>query len=95
MTIRNIITASAMVAVLGLAGGSAYADGDVPADQYDQGFTVPADANYPGTVFIYNGDSDVNEGDQTTFGLELSVLPKHLWCTKWSNSGTCWVRPSS
>ncbi len=79
MTIRNIITSAAMVAVLGLAGGSAYADGDVPADQYDQGFTVAADANYPGTVFIYDGDSSLNEGDATTFGLELAVLPKKDW----------------
>ena len=78
MFIRNIITASAMVAILGLAGGSAYAnDSDSHVD--DQGFTVSADANYPGTMFVYNGDSDINQGDATTFGRELTVLPKHLW----------------
>ena len=77
MTIRNIITSAAMVAVLGLAGGSAYAtDSD---SHVDEGFTASADANYPGTVFAYNGDSDVNEGTATTFGIEMAVLPKGLW----------------
>ncbi len=60
MTIRNIITSAAMVAALGLAGGSAYAD-DSHVD--DQDFTVSADANYPGTVFVYNGDVDVDFGE--------------------------------
>ena len=78
MTIRNIITSAAMVAVLGLAGGSAYAnDSDSHID--DQGFTVSADANYPGTVFVYNGDSDVNEGDLlSTDGFEQASLPKEI-----------------
>ena len=94
MTIRNIITAAAMVAVLGLAGGSAYAnDSDSHVD--DKSFNVSANANYPGTVFAYNEDSDINEGDATTFGLELAVLPKHLWCTIWAPSGQCWVKPTS
>ncbi len=93
MTIRNIITAAAMVAVLGLAGGWAYAnDSDSHVD--DQGLTVSADANYPGTVFVYNGDSDINEGDFTK-GIQLAVLPKHLWCTIWAPSGQCWVKSSS
>ncbi len=92
MTIRNIITAAAMVAVLGLAGGSAYAnDSD---SHIDEGFTASADANYPGTVFVYNGDSDINEGDFTA-GVQLAVLPEHLWCTIWAPSGQCWVKPSS
>ena len=78
MTIRNIITSAAMVAALGLAGGSAYADN---SDSYvdDQGFTMSADANYPGTVFVYNGDSDVNEGEiLPTDGLEQASLLKHI-----------------
>ena len=75
MTIRNIITAAAMVAVLGLAGGSAYAnDSDSHVD--DQGFTVSAEANYPGTVFVYNGDSDVTEGDSLKITTEQAAL---LW----------------
>ena len=93
MTIRNIITSAAMVAVLGLAGGSAYAnDSDSHID--DQGFTVSADANYPGNAFVYNGDSDVNEGNAETFGRERAVLPKHLWCTIHS-SYSCKVKSSS
>ena len=78
MTIRNILTSAAMVAVLGLAGGSAYAnDSDSHVD--DQGFTVSADANYPGTVFVYNGEADVNEGDiLSTDGFEQASLPKHI-----------------
>ena len=77
MTIRKIITSAAMVAVLGLAGGSAYAN-DEDSHVDDQGFTVSADANYPGTVFVYNGDSDVNEGDALTGGFEQALLPQHL-----------------
>ena len=78
MTIRNIITAAAMVAVLGLAGGSAYAN-DEDSHVDDQGFTVSADANYPGTVFVYNGEADVNEGDiLSTDGFEQASLPKHI-----------------
>ena len=78
MTIRNILTSAAMVAVLGLAGGSAYAnDSDSHVD--DQGFTVSADANYPGTVFVYNGEADVNEGDiLSTDDFEQASLPKHI-----------------
>ena len=78
MTIRNILTSAAMVAVLGLAAGSAYAnDSDSHVD--DQGFTVSADANYPGTVFVYNGEADVNEGDiLSTDGFEQASLPKHI-----------------
>ena len=93
MTIRKIITSAAMVAVLGLAGGSAYAN-DEDSHVDDQGFTVSADANYPGTVFVYNEDSDIDNGD-FTMGVQLAVLPKHLWCTKWAASGQCWVRPTS
>ena len=78
MTIRNIITAAAMVAVLGLAGGSAYAN-DEDSHVDDQGFTVSADANYPGTVFVYNGDSDVDEGEiLSTDGFEVARLPQHI-----------------
>ena len=77
MTIRNIITSAAMVAVLGLASGSVYAnDSDSHVD--DQGFTMSADANYPGTVFVYNGDSDVNEGDILTGGSEQANLAQHI-----------------
>ncbi len=75
MTIRNILTSAAMVAVLGLAAGSAYADDS----HVDEGFTASANANYPGTVFVYNGDSDVNEGDiLSTDGFEQASLPKHI-----------------
>ncbi len=78
MIIRNILTSAALVAVLGLAGGSAYAnDSDSHVD--DQGFTVSADANYPGTVFVYSGEADVNEGDiLSTDGFEQASLPKHI-----------------
>ena len=78
MTIRNILTSAAMVAVLGLAGGSAYADNsDSHVD--NQGFTVSADANYPGNVFVYNGDSDVNEGDiLSADGFDLADLAQHI-----------------
>ncbi len=81
MTIRNIITSAAIAAFLGLAGGSAYANNsDSHVD--DQGFTVSADANYPGTLFVYNGDSDVNEGDiLSTDGFEQASLPKHIFET--------------
>ncbi len=76
MTIRNIITAAAMVAVLGLAGGSAYAD-DSHFD--DQANTVSADANTTGTVFVYNGDSDIDEGEiLSTDGFEMALLPQHF-----------------
>jgi len=62
MFIRNIITTSALVVLLGLTGGSAYAqDDDSHLD--DRGFAVAADANYPGTVFVYENDFDVDEGD--------------------------------
>ena len=75
MTIRNILTSAAMVAVLGLAAGSAYADDS----KMDEGFTASANANYPGTVFVYNGDSDVNEGDRlSTDGFQQASLPKHI-----------------
>ncbi len=74
MTIRNIITSAAMVAVLGLAAGSAYADDS----KMDEGFTASANANYPGTVFVYNGDSDVNEGDILTGGSEQASLAQHI-----------------
>ena len=74
MTIRNIITAAAMVAVLGLAGGSAYANDS----HIEEGFTASADANYTGTVFVYNGDSDVDEGEILTGGFEKARLPEHL-----------------
>ncbi len=44
MTIRNIITSAAIVAALGLAGGSAYADdSDGHLEDYD--FAVSANAN--------------------------------------------------
>ena len=75
MTIRNIITSAAMVAVLGLAAGSAYANDS----KIDEGFTASANANYPGTVFVYNEDSDVNEGDiLSTDGSEQASLPMHI-----------------
>ena len=76
MTIRNIITSAAMVAVLGLAGGSAYAnDSDSHVD--DQGFTVSADANSTGTAFVYNSDSDVDFGEiRSTAGFEQARLPE-------------------
>ena len=67
-----------MVAVLGLAAGSAHAF-DEDSHVEDQGFAVSADANYPGTVFVYNEDSDVNEGDiLSTDGFEQARLPKEI-----------------
>ena len=60
MTIRNIITSAAIAAFLGLAGGSAYA---FNTDSHnEEGFIVSANANHPGTEFLYMGDSDVDEG---------------------------------
>ncbi len=78
MFIRNIITTSALVVLLGLSGGSAYAtDSDSHLD--DKGFTVSATANYPGTVFVYNNDSDVNEDDiQSMDKYESSNVPDHI-----------------
>ena len=78
MFIRNIITTSALVVLLGLSGGSAYAtDDDSHLD--DRGFTVAADANYPGTVFVYENDFDVNEGDILSADkYEESRLPDHI-----------------
>ncbi len=84
MTIRKIITAAAIASFLGLAGGSAYAADSLYANDSDdnvddQGFAVAVDANYPGTVFVYNEDSDVNEGDiLSTDGSELALLPQHI-----------------
>jgi len=78
MTIRNIITTSALVVLLGLSGGSAYA---FHADSHveDEGFTVAANANYPGTVFVYENDFDVYEGDiLSTDGYEEPILPAHI-----------------
>ena len=77
MTIRNIITSAAIAAFLGLAGGSAYAD---DSDSHiDEVFPVAANANYPGTVFVYNGDSDIDEGEiLSTDGFEKARLPEHL-----------------
>ena len=75
MTIRNILTSAAMVAVLGLAGGSVNANDS----QIEEGFTASADANYPGTVFVYNGDSDVNEADLlSTVGSEQASLSQDI-----------------
>ena len=78
MIIRNIITSAAVAAFLGLAGGSAYAfNNDSHVD--DQGFTVSASANYLGTVFVYMGDSDIDEGEVlSTDGFEKARLPEHL-----------------
>ncbi len=78
MFIRNIITTSALVVLLGLSAGPAYAtDDDSHLD--DRGFTVAANANYPGTVFVYDNDSDVNEGDiLSTDGSEVSRLADHI-----------------
>ncbi len=78
MTISKIITSAAMVAVLGLAGGSAYAQ-DVDSHINDEGFTVAANANTTGTVFVHTGDSDVDEGEIfSTDGFEVANLPEHI-----------------
>ena len=78
MFIRNIITSAAIAAFLGLAGGSAYAD-DSDSHINDEGFTGSADANYSGTVFVYNGDSDVDFGEiLSTNGSEKARLPEAL-----------------
>jgi|APSaa5957512535_1039671.scaffolds.fasta_scaffold185961_2 hypothetical protein len=78
MTIRSIITSAAIVAALGFASGSAFAD---HADSHinDQGFAVPADANYPGTTFEYLNDADVFEGEVlVTDAVEVTQLPQHI-----------------
>ena len=78
MFIRNIITTSALVVLLGLTGGSAYAD-DNENHVDDRGFAVAANANYPGTVFVYENDFDVNEGDILSMDkYEESRLPEHI-----------------
>ena len=78
MTIRNIITAAAMVAVLGLAGGSAYADGHDDA-LVENAFIASADANYPGTVFVYEGDNAGHDGEiLSTDGFEQTRLPQDI-----------------
>ena len=78
MKIRNIITTSALVVLLGLTSGSVYADvSESHVD--DKGFTVAANANYPGTVFVYENDFDVNEGDiLPTDNYEAARLPEHI-----------------
>ena len=74
MIIRNIITSAAVAAFLGLAGGSAYA---FNTDSHiDEGFTVSANANHPGTVFVYNGDADVDTGEILTDGFAQARLPQ-------------------
>ncbi len=83
MKIRNIITTGALVVLLGLTGGSAYA---FHADSHveDEGFAVAANATYPGTMFTYENDYDENdyavyEGDTlSTDGSEESRLPEHI-----------------
>ena len=78
MNIRNIITTSALVVLLGLSAGPAFAD-DNENHVDDSGFTVAANANYPGTVFVYENDFDVNEGDILSFdNYEESRLPEHI-----------------
>ncbi len=78
MKIRNIITTGALVVLLGLTGGAAYAN-DADSHVEDKGFAVAADANYPGTVFVYENDTDVNEGDiLPTDGFEQARLPEHI-----------------
>ena len=79
MTIRNIITAAAMVAVLGLAGGSAYADGHDDAALAENAVIASADANYPGTVFVYEGDNAGHDGEiLSTDGFEQTRLPQDI-----------------
>ena len=78
MKIRNIITTSALVVLLGLSAGPAFAD-DNENHVDDSGFTVAADANYPGTEFVYENDFDVNEGDILSFdNYEVSGLPEDI-----------------
>ncbi len=78
MIIRKVITSAAMVAVLGLAGGSAYAD-DSDSHINDKVFTVSADANYSRTVFVDISDSDVDFGEiLSTAGFEKARLPKNF-----------------
>ncbi len=77
MTIRKVITSAAIAAFLGLAGGSAYAQ-DIDSHIVG-GFTATADANHPGTVFGYNVDSDINEGDAlSTDAIEKASLPENV-----------------
>lgn len=79
MTIRNIITAAAMVAVLGLAGGSAYADGHDDAALVENSFIASADANYPGIVYVYEGDESGHDGELLpTDGFERADLPQEI-----------------
>lgn len=78
MKIRNIISAAAMVAVLGLAGGSVYAD-DGDSDVNDEVLTVSADAIYSGNVFVYTGDYDEREIEiVSTDGIEQARLAAHV-----------------
>ena len=74
MTIRNIITSAAIAAFLGLAGGSAYAFHS--ESHIDEAFTVSANAHYPGTVYVYNGDADVDTGKILTGGFAQARLPQ-------------------
>lgn len=85
MFIRNILTAVAMVAGLGLAGGSAYAF-DSDSHVGDEVYTVSANANYPGTVFVYKEDSDVDEIEiVSTDGSERARLPEQVLETLGTN----------
>ncbi len=78
MKIRNIITSAAIAIVLGLSAGSAFAEYEGNLDA-KYGFLASADANYPGTVFVYENDTDVNEGEiLSTDGFEQARLPEHI-----------------
>ena len=75
MKIRNIITSAAIAALLGLAGGSAYAF-DSDSHINDEGFTAPANAHFHGTEFVSYGDADVDFGEILTGGFAQAHLPQ-------------------
>ncbi len=77
MIIRKVITSAAMVAVLGLAGGSAYAD-DTDSHINDEIFTVLADANYSVAVFVYDDSYVGFDKILSTAGFEKARLPQNF-----------------
>ena len=68
MKIRNIITTSALVVLLGLTGGSAYADDWGDNDSHTPGSAV--------SELVYTASSDANEVEiATTDSFELNEIP--------------------
>lgn len=65
MKIRNLISSAAIAIVLGFSGGSAFADSNENFDSKN-GFVASPDDHYSGKVFVYQNDTDIDEGEIMT-----------------------------